>query len=221
MKESPKQVRDFIRFSKEEEIHEFFMNQIDGLLLNYEPGEPKMKPDVLKQIEEITKERAKLEAQARAQHYQQMMQQQQMQQNGGLPPIPGQEQMGLPQIAVNEPGKPPRVLSAEEIVQLIQGQQQHIQHLQQQLQQPKINQSPSEILMQLPKQPPRMFQIQEIAQIVEMQHKHIEGLMAQINTLETKVQSLTLEKVASELSFSKNITVDFAESDEPSTIQIV
>ena len=66
-----------------------------------------------------------------------------------------------------------------------------------------------------------MFQIQEIAQIVGMQHKHIEGLMAQINTLETKVQSLTLEKVASELSCSENITVDFVESDEPSTIQIV
>ena len=228
MKESPKQVRDFIRFSKEEEIHEFFMNQIDGLLLNYEPGEPKMKPDVLKQIEEITKERAKLEAQARAQHYQQMMQQQQQQQQmGGLPPIPGQQQMenqGLPQIAVNEPGKPPRVLSAEEIIQLIQGQQQHIQQLNQQMQQqqmqPKINQPPSEIFMQLPNQPPRMFQIQEIAQIVDMQHKHIEGLIAKISFLETKVQSLTLEKVALASSSSENIRVDIVDSHEP-PIQIV
>lgn len=142
---------------------------------------------------------------------------------GGLPPIPGQQQMenqGLPQIAINEPGKPPRVLSTEEIIQIIQGQQQHIQQLQQQLQQPQQSSSPSEIFMQLPNQAPRMFQIHEIAQIVDMQHKHIEGLIAQISSLETKVQSLTLEKVALESSSSENIIVDILEPVEP-PIQIV
>jgi hypothetical protein len=35
------------------------MEEVDGLLLNYAPGEPKMKPDVLKQIDEILEERRK------------------------------------------------------------------------------------------------------------------------------------------------------------------
>jgi hypothetical protein len=35
------------------------MDEVDGLLLKYEPGEPKMKPDVLKQIDEILEQRRK------------------------------------------------------------------------------------------------------------------------------------------------------------------
>ena len=37
------------------------MNQIEVLLKDYEPGRPEMKPDVLKQIEEIKIEREKME----------------------------------------------------------------------------------------------------------------------------------------------------------------
>ena len=57
-KESPKTVDMFIRKPTEESIKQFFLNDIDKLLDNYEPGLPKMKPDVLKQIAEIKKSRA-------------------------------------------------------------------------------------------------------------------------------------------------------------------
>ena len=49
-------------FVKEPEIKDFFMNRIEGLLEAYEPGHPRMKPDVLQQIKEIDKQRAELEA---------------------------------------------------------------------------------------------------------------------------------------------------------------
>lgn len=59
MKESPKTVEHFIKNAKEAPIKKFFVEDVDGLLLNYAPGEPKMKPDVLKQIDEILEERRK------------------------------------------------------------------------------------------------------------------------------------------------------------------
>ena len=58
-KPSTKVVDDFV---KEAHIKDFFMNKIEGLLENYEPGHPRMKPDVLQQIKEIDKQRAELEA---------------------------------------------------------------------------------------------------------------------------------------------------------------
>jgi len=59
-KPSYKTVDDFIRQPKEAPIKHFFMTDIDGLLSNYKPGEPSMKPDVLKQIREIDEERKKI-----------------------------------------------------------------------------------------------------------------------------------------------------------------
>lgn len=56
-KESPKTVDMFIRRPNEQPIKDFFMRDIDALLDKYEPGLPKMKPDVLIQIEQIKKER--------------------------------------------------------------------------------------------------------------------------------------------------------------------
>ena len=57
-KESPKTVDMFIRQDHESPIKQFFLEDIDKLLNNYEPGLPKMKPDVLTQIIKIKKERA-------------------------------------------------------------------------------------------------------------------------------------------------------------------
>lgn len=59
MKESPKTVEHFIKNESEASIKKFFVEDVDGLLLNYAPGEPNMKPDVLKQIDEILAERKK------------------------------------------------------------------------------------------------------------------------------------------------------------------
>ena len=78
VKESSKKVTDFI---KDDTILRFFMNDIDKLLDSYEPGRPENKPDVVKQIDSLTKSRQQMEVQM--QQMQQQMQaqmQQQMQQ---------------------------------------------------------------------------------------------------------------------------------------------
>jgi glycosyltransferase involved in cell wall biosynthesis len=56
-RESPKTVDMFIRKPTEAKIRKYFMEDIDELLAAYKPGEPAMKPDVLKQIVEIEQRR--------------------------------------------------------------------------------------------------------------------------------------------------------------------
>ena len=106
-KESPKKVEDFIRTPSEEWMRKFFMEDIDALLAAYEPGEPKMKPDVLKQTKEIEIKRKKMQEEAMAKHAQQNQQ----------------------TIIMQEPGKPPKALTLPEILQLIQNQQKDIERL--------------------------------------------------------------------------------------------
>jgi glycosyltransferase involved in cell wall biosynthesis len=57
MSYSNKTVDDFV---KEPEMKKFYMEEINELLKDYEPGRPENKPDVLKQIDELTKEREEL-----------------------------------------------------------------------------------------------------------------------------------------------------------------
>jgi len=54
---SEKKVSDFI---KEQSILNFFMVEIDELLESYDPGNPKHKPDVVKQMKEIQEKRNKI-----------------------------------------------------------------------------------------------------------------------------------------------------------------
>jgi len=114
LKPSPKTVNDFIREPKEASIKEFFMEKIDDLLAAYEPGEPKMKPDVLKQTREIELERAKMAM---------------------------QQQVNAP-IMISRDGEPPKALSTPEILDIINSQKADIQNLiqkNQELQQIAIN----------------------------------------------------------------------------------
>ena len=71
VRDSDKIVDDFV---KEPDLKDFYMNQIEKLLEHYAPGRPEMKPDVLKQIEEIKIERAKQAQQQQSQQQQQMQQ---------------------------------------------------------------------------------------------------------------------------------------------------
>ena len=57
-KESAKVVNNFIRQKREKPIKQFFMEDIDDLLNQYDFGKPEMKPDVLKQMKEIEANRA-------------------------------------------------------------------------------------------------------------------------------------------------------------------
>ena len=102
-------------FVKEPELKNFYMNEIDKLLEDYEPGRPENKPDVLKQIKEIEAQRAKMIEEQR--------------QNGGGG-----------QIMINKDGKQVP-LKNDEIVNILQGQQkqlgeqqEHIKKLVEQLQ---------------------------------------------------------------------------------------
>ena len=108
-KPSDKTVDTFIRRDSENGIKKFFMEDIEGLLAKYEPGEAKMKPDVLAQIKKIDAERAK------------MAQLQQQQQAAGAP--------AAGQIMLERPGQPPLVLSNNDIVHLVKQQQGHIEQL--------------------------------------------------------------------------------------------
>ena len=54
IKESAKTVKMFV---KKKEFRDFYMNELELLLKDYEPGRPIMKPDVLKQTSEIEKQR--------------------------------------------------------------------------------------------------------------------------------------------------------------------
>ena len=69
---SEKTVDDFV---KEQDIKTFFMETIDALLDEYQPGDPSNKPDVLKQMEEM---KIKREEMMRQQQLQQQQQQQQI-----------------------------------------------------------------------------------------------------------------------------------------------
>jgi len=95
VKESSKKITDFIRLEKEATIKKFFVEDIDPLLEKYEPGNPKMKPDVLKQIAQIEKDREK-------------MMQEEMAKNG--------------QIMLNEPGKTPVPMSMTQVADLLSKQ---------------------------------------------------------------------------------------------------
>ena len=92
--------RTVTEFVKDEDMRQFYMEKIDGLLQNYQPGDPSNKPDVLKQIKEIEEERKNMA----------------MQQNGGQG-----------QIVLNQNGQQ-IVLNNEQIVQIIQKQQEQLQN---------------------------------------------------------------------------------------------
>ena len=107
LKDSPKTVNDFIKFKDEDPIKDFFLNKIDKLLDNYEPGLPKMKPDVLEQIKKIEAERAEMLKKAQEEY----------------------NEKNANQIILQQPGKEPVVISPREAVDIMQQQQQFIGEL--------------------------------------------------------------------------------------------
>lgn len=108
MKVSEKTVDAFFRADNpmDQKIKHFFMEEIDDLLNKYEDGEPKNKPNVLKQINEI-----KMKRNSEAQNT-----------------IPRQEN-NQKQIFIQNPGEEPRLLNQSQIIELIQMQQAKIEYL--------------------------------------------------------------------------------------------
>ena len=161
-KVSNKSVDDFIRTRKEEPIKQFFMKDIDNLLKTYKPGEPTMKPDVLLQIKQIEEERKKM-----------------MTQHGN----------GVPQMMINEEGKPPRTISPDEIVQLMNQQIEQIKQLTQK------NQSLETMVANLQKKLSQNVKNEPVElksnkDTPETKNAFTEILLARINQLEKLVHSL-------------------------------
>jgi len=100
VKESDKKIDDFI---KEKELKEFYLN-IDSLLENYSPGDPAMKPDVLKQMIKMEEMRRKNAEQQLSNHIA----------NGQT-------------ITLQQEGQPPKTLKMPEIIELIKRQQLQLQ----------------------------------------------------------------------------------------------
>ena len=98
--ESTKTVDDFIRQTSENNTRQFFMNDIDDKLKDYQPGEPIMKPDVLEQIAEINEHRSQIMASQPA-----------------------------PQIMIDISGEERRPMTPHEIVKALSQQQEHIKLL--------------------------------------------------------------------------------------------
>jgi glycosyltransferase involved in cell wall biosynthesis/uncharacterized coiled-coil protein SlyX len=99
---SPKTVDSFIAKPCEAKIKKFFMEDIDALLANYKPGEPEMKPDVLKQIIELDNERDSMNRQ---------QQQQQI------------------KIIMKRDGAPDVELTIEDIMKMVKQQQEYIEQM--------------------------------------------------------------------------------------------
>ena len=97
-------ISDFI---KDESLKQFYSVDIEKALENYSPGRPDMKPDVLKQISEIEIERKKI-----MEEYNKSTQQQ-----------------AREPIVVQQPGKEPRVLNTQEIINLFTQQGTEIDRL--------------------------------------------------------------------------------------------
>lgn len=105
-KESGKVVTNFIRRKSEKNIKKFFLEDIDNLLKFYEPGLPKMKPDVLVQIKEIEKKREEMIQEA----------------------IQKQKDNG-PILLQQGDGKPPIHITNKQAVDIMKNQQEQIRQL--------------------------------------------------------------------------------------------
>lgn len=104
-KESLKTIDSFISRKNETKIKNFFLTDIDDLLKNYELGEPKHKPDVLKQIVEFNLERDRIQRNLTKQC----------------------------QVCITKPNGEEQVLSNDEIVNILIQQQDNITMLTKQL----------------------------------------------------------------------------------------
>jgi glycosyltransferase involved in cell wall biosynthesis len=97
VKTSDKTVDEFI---KEPELKDFYVNKIEGLLNEYKPGDPEMKPDVIKQMKEIEEKRKSM-----------------IPQNNDSP------------IMLQQPGKEPIQLSIEQVLQHLNEQNKKMNEL--------------------------------------------------------------------------------------------
>jgi len=110
LKESEKSVELFFRkdHPTDQRIKRFFMEEVDELLAKYDFGEPKHKPNVIRQIEELRVKR-----------------EEEMARMNMLQP----QNEGAQQLMIQTPGESPRPLSIMEIQHILKSQTIQIQYL--------------------------------------------------------------------------------------------
>lgn len=116
IKYSTKTVEDFI---KDKDMIKFFIEDVETMLKEYEPGNINMKPDVLKQINEMTVKRKEMERQMDEERKKQF---ELMSKNIGQP-------LNSMSIFFKEDGKTPRELSHQEVVDTLMAQQKQISQM--------------------------------------------------------------------------------------------
>ncbi len=134
VKESDKTVDMFI---KDESIRQFYIQDIEGLLADYEPGRPDMKPDVLKQIIEI-EERRRKEAEAMA-----------------------SKMASQGNILIQQGEGPPQLLNTQQTISILKQQQEFIQKAQQQMKQMEATIQQKDYFIQLMQEKIKNLQMKE------------------------------------------------------------
>jgi glycosyltransferase involved in cell wall biosynthesis len=162
-KESDKTVEMFIRKPTEQNIFKFFMEDIDELLEQYEPGLPTMKPDVLDQIKKIESERDEM-----------------IQKHNEA-----QQQLNKP-IMFTQPGKEPIQLSSQEVVDMILNLQNVNQLLTKQVQ--EINKP---IMVTQPGKEPVQLSNQEVVNLISNLQNVNQLLTKRVQELTNKINELT------------------------------
>jgi hypothetical protein len=124
LKVSPKTVDMFIKNENEKHIKQFFTKDMESLLEKYEPGQPKMKPEVLAQTKQIEEDRKKMMEQANNQQFlnNAFNKNQNIQSSNTMPQLPPGAENNIT-IMMQEEGKEPVPMNMQQIVQLLQTQQ--------------------------------------------------------------------------------------------------
>ena len=151
----------FIKFDYEEPVKNFFLKDIDDLLSKYDFGLPKHKPDVLKQTEEIKKNRELMMSQEQEKY---------LSMDTG--------------VVIDVQGKP-KSLTRDEVIKLLKGQQEMIEKLKQNNITIEFNR-PNEPTKQLTVQELATL-AQDQLNTIQIQHRLIEDYKAKIEMLENTV----------------------------------
>ena len=184
-KVSNKTVDMFIKFPHEARIKKFFLEDIDDLLRTYAPGEPHMKPDVMKQIQDIKEKREK-QAKEMA--------------NKAAAAAAAAARQGGPQIMMHQPGAQPVAIGMNDAVGIINQQQQKIKQMSEIIQELESNSVRSVRTVRNEAFDPTLYQ----KKITELENKVAE-LEKKEKDLRTEVKFLTIRNVelTSELQSKK------------------
>ena len=176
VKDSEKTVEDFV---KEDDLRKFFMEEISELLVDYEPGEPKNKPEVLRQTAAIKARRAKMEEEMK------------------------KKALENAKIMVNNQDGTRRELKNGEIIELLQKNQAEINRLNQYIKDNEvsvtINQSDGTSVT---------LKNRQVLQVVQNQQQRISELELQLSVLTAKLESTTGTTETQEGDNEQNVIIE-------------